>query len=53
MGVAVIGGLIASTALSLFIVPVIFTLTDDTQGLLRRWLHRNRTAGTEPVTADR
>jgi multidrug efflux pump subunit AcrB len=51
MGVAVIGGLIASTALSLFIVPVIFTLTDDTQGLLRRWLHRDREAGAEPVSA--
>jgi multidrug efflux pump subunit AcrB len=29
MGVAVIGGLIASTALSLFVVPVIYTLVDD------------------------
>jgi len=36
MGVAVIGGLLASTALSLFVVPVIFTLTDDFQGKLRR-----------------
>ncbi len=31
MGVAVIGGLLASTALSLFVVPVLFTLTDDLQ----------------------
>jgi multidrug efflux pump subunit AcrB len=36
MGVAVIGGLLASTALSLFVVPVIFTLTDDLQQKLRR-----------------
>jgi multidrug efflux pump subunit AcrB len=36
MGVAVIGGLLASTALSLFVVPVIFTITDDLQQKLRR-----------------
>jgi HAE1 family hydrophobic/amphiphilic exporter-1 len=33
MGAAVIGGLLASTALSLFVVPVIYTLMD---GLERR-----------------
>ncbi len=36
MGVAVIGGLIASTALSLFVVPVVFTIADDLQQWLRR-----------------
>jgi multidrug efflux pump subunit AcrB len=36
MGIAVIGGLLASTALSLFVVPVIFTLMDDLQQKLRR-----------------
>lgn len=41
MGVAVIGGLLASTALSLFVVPVIFTLTDDCQ----RWLARRFKVG--------
>jgi multidrug efflux pump subunit AcrB len=35
MGVAVIGGLIASTALSLFVVPVLFSITDDLQQKLR------------------
>ncbi|HSC17154.1 MAG TPA: efflux RND transporter permease subunit [Gammaproteobacteria bacterium] len=42
MGVAVIGGLLASTALSLFVVPVIFTITDDLQQKLRRTLARFR-----------
>jgi multidrug efflux pump subunit AcrB len=36
MGVAFIGGLLASTALSLFVVPLIFTITDDLQQKLRR-----------------
>jgi multidrug efflux pump subunit AcrB len=40
MGVAVIGGLLASTALSLFVVPVIFTLTDDLQQKLKRMMAR-------------
>jgi multidrug efflux pump subunit AcrB len=40
MGVAVIGGLLASTALSLFVVPVIFTITDDFQRKLRRLFSR-------------
>ena len=44
MGVAVIGGLLASTALSLFVVPVLFTITDDLQGWLRRTLRRRGTA---------
>ena len=43
MGVAVIGGLLASTALSLFVVPVIFTLTDDLQQKLRRLFRRKKT----------
>jgi len=40
MGVAVIGGLLASTALSLFVVPVIFTITDDLQQKFRRGFAR-------------
>jgi multidrug efflux pump subunit AcrB len=38
MGVTVIGGLVASTALSLFVVPVIFTVVDDFQQWLKRKL---------------
>jgi HAE1 family hydrophobic/amphiphilic exporter-1 len=36
MAHAVIGGLITSTALTLFVVPVVYTLFDDFVGLLRR-----------------
>jgi multidrug efflux pump subunit AcrB len=39
MGAAVIGGLFASTALSLFVVPVIYTLFDD----LEHWFKRKFT----------
>jgi multidrug efflux pump subunit AcrB len=45
MGVTVIGGLVASTALSLFVVPVIFTVVDDFQ----KWLKRK--VGRSPVPA--
>jgi Cu/Ag efflux pump CusA len=38
MGVTVIGGLLASTALSLFVVPAVYTLMDDVQLALRRRL---------------
>ena len=36
MGIAVIGGLVTSTALSLFVVPTVYTLLDD----FREWLGR-------------
>ena len=36
MAIAVIGGLITSTVLSLFYVPVVFTYVDD----LKRWVKR-------------
>jgi multidrug efflux pump subunit AcrB len=48
MAIAVIGGLITSTVLSLFYVPVVFTYVDDA----RRWLGRLRRAKpTAPATA--
>ena len=38
MGVAVLGGLIVSTVVSLFIVPVFYTLVEDMQtGIARRF----------------
>lgn len=36
MGVIVMGGLVTSTALTLIVVPVVYTLIDDAQGLLWR-----------------
>jgi hydrophobic/amphiphilic exporter-1 (mainly G- bacteria), HAE1 family len=38
MATAVIGGLITSTALTLFVVPTVYALLDD---LVRRFSHRN------------
>ena len=40
MGAAVIGGLIASTVLSLFVVPVIYTIFDDWEHWVRRKFSR-------------
>ncbi|MBK9252305.1 MAG: efflux RND transporter permease subunit [Proteobacteria bacterium] len=40
MGAAVIGGLAASTALSLFVVPVIYTLMDDFEHRAKRLFGR-------------
>lgn len=39
MAIAVIGGLLSSTALSLLIVPVAFTYLDDLENWIRRRLH--------------
>jgi multidrug efflux pump subunit AcrB len=41
MGAAVIGGLLASTALSLFVVPVIYTLMDDFEHFIKRLFGRS------------
>jgi multidrug efflux pump subunit AcrB len=43
MAIAVIGGLLTSTLLSLLVIPVVFTYVDDLLGVLRRigqLLHR-------------
>jgi multidrug efflux pump subunit AcrB len=41
MGASVIGGLIASTALSLFVVPVIYTMFDDLEHWFKRRFSRS------------
>jgi multidrug efflux pump subunit AcrB len=45
MGVAVIGGLIVSTVMSLFIVPALFTVFDDFQ----QWLVRTFSRARQPI----
>ncbi|WKW31086.1 efflux RND transporter permease subunit [Pseudomonas viridiflava] len=40
MAIAVIGGLMTSTALSLLVVPVAFTYIDELERLLHRWFSR-------------
>jgi multidrug efflux pump subunit AcrB len=42
MAIAVIGGLITSTLLSLLVVPAVFTYIDDLEHILRRLMHRMR-----------
>ena len=52
MAIAVIGGLITSTVLSLLVVPAVFTYMDDFEGLMRRIrnkLRRHPKPGTEAV----
>jgi multidrug efflux pump subunit AcrB len=51
MGVAVIGGLLVSTVMSLFIVPAMFTVVDDFQQWLERLGRRGSDdeAGTMPA----
>ncbi|MHB8915120.1 MAG: efflux RND transporter permease subunit [Thiobacillus sp.] len=51
MAVAVIGGLITSTLLSLLVVPVVYTLIDDLEQFLR--LQGNKMRHRNPVLADR
>jgi predicted RND superfamily exporter protein len=49
MAIAVIGGLITSTLLSLLVVPAVYTYIDDLEHLLARLRRRNspaRNSGT-------
>jgi hypothetical protein len=49
MAIAVIGGLITSTLLSLLVVPAVFTYVDDFKLLLDRGVHSLRRQPREPV----
>lgn len=49
MAIAVIGGLVTSTALSLLVVPVVFTYVDDFEKFMRRLFGRAKVH--EPATA--
>src|SRR6185503_10531014 len=50
MGVSVVGGVITSTALSLFVVPTIYTVLDDWRAWLARRM-KKRSAETTPEPA--
>ena len=56
MAVAVIGGLITSTFLSLLVIPVVFTFVDDieqwTSRHLKRRHHEQSATPVLPVVAD-
>jgi Cu/Ag efflux pump CusA len=52
MGISVIGGLITSTALSLFVVPTIYTVLDDWREWLgRKMKKRSVESASDPATA--
>lgn len=51
MARAVIGGLITSTLLTLFVVPVVYTLLDDASAWLRRRAHAGEDTRLDPVPA--
>jgi multidrug efflux pump subunit AcrB len=49
MAIAVIGGLITSTLLSLLVVPAVYTYIDDLEHLLKRGMHRMRRQKAAPA----
>jgi multidrug efflux pump subunit AcrB len=49
MAIAVVGGLITSTLLSLLVVPAVFTYVDDFKRLLNRGMHKLRRHPKEPA----
>jgi hypothetical protein len=49
MSIAVIGGLITSTVLSLLVVPVVFTYMDDLEQFIRRMRGRLRHKAADPA----
>ena len=51
MSIAVIGGLITSTVLSLLVVPVVFTYLDDLEQFLVRNFRKLRRPARQPATA--
>jgi HAE1 family hydrophobic/amphiphilic exporter-1 len=51
MAIAVVGGLVTSTLLSLIVVPSVFTLMDDLQRWLGRHLSRLLTSGPHEAAA--
>jgi len=52
MAIAVIGGLLTSTALSLLIVPVVFTYVDGVERWLQRSVRRFRPTTSPPLTQE-
>ncbi len=51
LGVAVVGGLIVSQALTLYTTPVVYLLLDGMRMRFLRWWKRPATASTEPLAA--
>jgi multidrug efflux pump subunit AcrB len=58
MAIAVIGGLITSTFLSLLVIPVVYTIVDDAVQTIQRWAReslgrKGKVAGAAPIAASK
>jgi Cu/Ag efflux pump CusA len=51
MAIAVLGGLVTSTLLSLLVVPAVFTYVDDVERIGRRMMRRGRRTDPPAVAA--
>ena len=51
MGIAIIGGMLTSTVLTLIVVPVVYSLMDDLAGWLRKVFVRRPSRAVSPVAA--
>jgi hypothetical protein len=51
MAIAVLGGLVTSTLLSLLVVPAVFTYVDDVERIGRRLMRRGRHSEQPAVAA--
>jgi hydrophobic/amphiphilic exporter-1 (mainly G- bacteria), HAE1 family len=49
LGLAVVGGLIFSQTLTLFVTPVFYTYMEGFQAHLRKWFGRTQPVAAEPV----
>jgi multidrug efflux pump subunit AcrB len=52
LGYAIVGGVLFSTALTLFLVPVVYSLMEGLRVRVKRVRHRAATASTRPVGAE-
>jgi len=50
MGVAVIGGMVSSTLLTLIVVPVVYVMLDNVKDRLNTWRHRHDAAPPQSAT---
>jgi len=48
MGIAIVGGMLTSTVLTLIVVPVVYSLMDDLAGWMRCLIHRGPSSATVP-----
>ncbi len=52
MAEAVIGGLVTSTILTLFVVPIMYTVFDDLKRKFRKKIYSKESEGTEDISGN-